>query len=116
MSSQILYKSNLSSDIDQVKNILVKKKLPFEVVELVYEYLSTTYLESIGASLEQLIMYSKNETYHSLKTQLEAINGGYEIKRDGEVITTNSDLFHERLLLVPLQTNFHEIYVCEIQS
>ena len=86
MSSNISINSTLPV-IDQVTNILVNEcKLPFE---LVFKYFSTTYLESIGANLKQLLSYSKNETFDSLKNQLIDLNGGYEIDHDGEVLSTN---------------------------
>ena len=83
MSSEISTKSAISG-LDQVTNIL-QQKIPFEVVSIVFEFLSITYLESnLGATLEQLISYSKNETFASLKEQL--VNGGYKINHDGKVI------------------------------
>ena len=105
MSSQIsatyLPKSFLSG-FDQVTNILQQMKLPFEVIKIVFEYLSVTYLESIGANLKQLIFYSKNVTFKSLKKQLIEINGRYEIKHNGIVITSNVDCCTKRALLVRL--------------
>ena len=102
MSSQIsvTYTSKLILfGLDQVLNIL-QQKLPFEVVEIVFTFLPTTYLESIGANLKQLLIYSKNVTFESLKKQLG--NGAYEIKHDGTVITSNIDGCTTRALLVSL--------------
>ena len=95
MSSQISatlpLKSTLSG-FDKVSNIL-RQKLPFEVVEIVFQFLQTTYIESIGANLEQLIYYSKTETFESLQNQLIDLNGAYKIINDGTVITNNIDYF-----------------------
>ena len=91
MSSQISANKPLKSILsgfDQVSNILLKKKISFEVVEIVFKFLPTTYLESIGANLEQLIYYSKYETFGSFQNQIIGVNGAYEITRDGEVIST----------------------------
>ena len=105
MSSQIsatkLPKSTLSC-FDQVLNILLKKKIPFEVV--VFEFLPITYLEStLGATLEQLISYSKNTTFDLLEKQLRDIKGGgYEIKHDGKVIKSNIDCCTTQEFLVCL--------------
>ena len=92
MSSQIsttLPPKSTLSGFDKVSNILLKKKLPFEIVEIVFEFLPTTYLEStLDASLEQLISYSKHTTFYLLEKQLR---GGYEITHDGTVITSNVD-------------------------
>ena len=79
------------SGFDHVLNILFKEKFPFEVVEMVFEYLPITYLESIGAKLEQLVSYSKYETFGSLQNQIIGVNGAYEINHDGTVITSNID-------------------------
>ena len=62
------------SVFDQVMNILIKEKLPHELVEIFFEYLPITYLESIGATLDQLLSYSKKETFHSLKRKLRGVN------------------------------------------
>ena len=94
MSATLPPKSALSG-LDQVSNIL-QQKLPFEVVEIVFKYLSVTYLESIGATLEQLLYYAKNLTFNSLKKQLIEINGGYEIKHNGTVTTSNIDCCTKR--------------------
>ena len=84
-------KSSLSG-FDQVSNIL-QQKLPFEVVSLVFEYLSVTYLESIGATLEQLISYSKHTTFDLMENQMIDLNGSYGIKHDGNVNPSNIDDF-----------------------
>ena len=108
MSSQISATLSVKSTVsgfDQVLNIL-QQKLPFEVVEIVFTFLPTTYLESIGANLKQLLIYSKNVTFESLKKQLGngayVINGAYEIKHDGTVIQINIDCCNTFLLLVPM--------------
>ena len=78
MSSKIIEISDKSSlsGIEQVTNIL-QQKLPFEVIEIVFEFLPTTYLEStLGATLEQLISYSKHTTFDLLEKQLRDIKGG----------------------------------------
>ena len=106
MSSQIsatLLPNSILSGFDQVSNILLKKKLPFEVVEIVFKFLPTTYLEStLGATLEQLISYSKHTTFDLLEKQLRDIKGGYEIKHDGTVIKSNIDCCTSRVFLVCL--------------
>ena len=79
--------SSSLSGIDQVTIILVKNcKFPFELVCPVFEYLSVTYLESnLGASLEQLIAYSKNTTFELFEVEMRSINGGYELSRGKEI-------------------------------
>ena len=76
---------------EQVVNIIMKKfMVPVEVVEIIFSYLPITQLELIGATLEQLLYYSKNKSFDCIKRELKVI-GGYGITREGKVSITNID-------------------------
>lgn len=62
-----------------------KFNIPVEINTKICSYLSIPYLyKSLGANLDQLIIYVRNTGYEAFKNQLMEI-GGYEIMNDGSI-------------------------------
>ena len=80
-----LIPTNISGH-DQVVLILCSKfRVPVEIVDIVFSYVSVTNLiDLLGAPFDKVVEYSKPDTFKIIKNELSEI-GGYELMHDGTV-------------------------------
>ena len=82
---KITLKSTLSLHDRLVTRLVYDYKLPIEIIGSVFEYLPVTFMiETLGVGFDQVMLYSKNSTFETVKQELISI-GGYEINHHGAV-------------------------------
>ena len=80
---------DLVTNHDQIEQIFVNELiLPIEITTIVFSHLSIPYLhETLGATLEQLLVYVRKIGYKKFKSQMLEIVGYCFEEDDGSLVT-----------------------------